>query len=133
MNGKLNRFDARKQRAPQCQFQARSQNLSQRSSNAEDEAEAYYRQALESRQAMAAEVQDVKDDVAMQKRNGTPKQETAHATPVAKPVWTLDQASVRFQYRGASPSGVFGLGTTGRGRARRRAIAEHRQMRAESG
>lgn len=54
-------------RERQAQAQARAQSLSQRSNKAEDEAEAYYRQALESeRQAMAAEVQDVKDDVSMQ-------------------------------------------------------------------
>ncbi len=53
--------------ARKAQAQARAQNLSQRSGKAEDEAEAYYRQALESeRQAMAAEVQDTKNDVAMQ-------------------------------------------------------------------
>jgi chemotaxis protein histidine kinase CheA len=55
------------QDARKAQAQARAQNLSQRSGKAEDEAEAYYRQALESeRQAMAAEVQDTKDEVAMQ-------------------------------------------------------------------
>lgn len=49
-----------------AQAQARAQSFSQRSGQAEDEAEAYYRQALVSeRQAMAAEVQDVKDDVQM--------------------------------------------------------------------
>lgn len=54
-------------RERQAQAQARAQSLSQRSGKAEDEAEAYYRQALESeRQAMAAQVQDQKDDVSMQ-------------------------------------------------------------------
>ena len=58
--------DAEKE-ARKAQAQARAQNLSQRSGKAEDEAEVYYRQALESeRQAMAAEVQDTKDDVVMQ-------------------------------------------------------------------
>ena len=48
--------------ARQAQAQARAKNWSQRASNAEDEAEAYYRKALESeRQATAADVQDVKD------------------------------------------------------------------------
>lgn len=49
-------------KARQAQAQARAKNWSQRASNAEDEAEAYYRKALESeRQATAADVQDVKD------------------------------------------------------------------------
>ena len=49
-----------------AQAKARAQNVSQRSGQAEDEAEAYYRQALVSeRLAMAAEVEDVKDDAFM--------------------------------------------------------------------
>ena len=52
-----------------AQAQARAQNFSKRSGQSEDEAEAYYRQALVSeRQAMAAEVQDAKDDVNMNTR-----------------------------------------------------------------
>lgn len=54
--------------ARNAQAQARAQSMSNRSSKAEDEAEAYYRKALESeRQAAAAEVQDLKEDVEMQK------------------------------------------------------------------
>ncbi len=53
-------------RERQAQAQARAQNVAQSGGRAEDEAEAYYRQALVSeRQAMAAEVQDVKDEVDM--------------------------------------------------------------------
>lgn len=49
-----------------AQAKARAQNVSQRSGQAEDEAEAYYRQALVSeRLAMAAEVEDLKDDASM--------------------------------------------------------------------
>ena len=49
-----------------AQAKARAQNVSQRAGQAEDEAEAYYRQALVSeRLAMAAEVEDVKDDASM--------------------------------------------------------------------
>lgn len=49
-----------------AQAKARAQNVSQRAGQAEDEAEAYYRQALVSeRLAMAAEVEDVKDDAFM--------------------------------------------------------------------
>ena len=48
--------------------QAGSQNLSRLSSNAEDEAEEYYRRALESeRQARVVELQEVKEEVARQK------------------------------------------------------------------
>ena len=55
---------AKKER--RAQAKARAQNVSQRSGKAEDEAEAYYRQALVSeRLAMAAEVEDVKDDASM--------------------------------------------------------------------
>ena len=55
---------AKKER--RVQAKARAQNVSQRPGQAEDEAEAYYRQALVSeRLAMAAEVEDVKDDASM--------------------------------------------------------------------
>ena len=55
---------AKKER--RAQAKARAQNVSQRPGQAEDEAEAYYRQALVSeRLAMAAEVEDVKDDASM--------------------------------------------------------------------
>ena len=48
--------------------QASSQNLSRLSSSAEDEAEEYYRRALESeRQARVVELQEVKEEVARQK------------------------------------------------------------------
>ncbi|MEC7949778.1 MAG: hypothetical protein VX190_00345 [Bacteroidota bacterium] len=55
---------AKKER--RAQAKARAQSVSQRPGQAEDEAEAYYRQALVSeRLAMAAEVEDVKDDASM--------------------------------------------------------------------
>ena len=127
-------------RARKAQAQARAQSLSQRSSNAEDEAEAYYRQALESeRQAMAAEVQDVKDDVAMQQERWN-AEAGDRARDARRQALSLDNGSKGEQAYASSRQKAEALhqaassvrGTTGRDvqGAYEGREAEHRQMRA---
>ena len=77
----------------QQEAKSRAQNWSQRTSKTEDEAEAYYRQALQSeRQAAAAEVQGQKDEVTSQNDRWRAEAE-GRATQVRRQSSTLDNGA----------------------------------------
>lgn len=77
----------------QQEAKSRAQNWSQRTSKTEDEAEAYYRQALQSeRQAAAAEVQGQKDEVTSQNDRWRAEAE-GRAAQVRRQSSTLDNGA----------------------------------------
>lgn len=85
----------------QQEAKSRAQNWSQRTSKTEDEAEAYYRQALQSeRQAAAAEVQGQKDEVTSQNDRWRAEAE-GRAAQVRRQSSTLDNGA-----RQVSPKAV---------------------------